>query len=284
MTERIYEAQNRAFSLLEKNDLDSGSIRLLMQHITGYSHASLLANMQTTLTTEQSEQFWQKVEELLEGKPVQYVIGYESFYGRNFTVNDKVLIPRPETEELIYEALARKNNLFNKDDLKFADIGTGSGAIAVTVKRECPTFAVTATDISSEALAVAKQNATNLRATIDFRQGDLAAPLSPEKWDIVLSNPPYIARSEAIDMTETVLGYEPHLALFAEEDGLECYRKLADQLPSVMNKPGLIGLEIGYGQANAVVHFFKEAFPTAKVEVVQDINGKDRMIFCEIYE
>lgn len=284
MTERIYEAQNRAFSLLEKKNLDSGSVRLLMQHITGYSHALLLANIQTTLTPAQSEQFWQKVEELLEGKPIQYVIGYESFYGRNFAVNDKVLIPRPETEELIYEALARKKRLFNNADLKCADIGTGSGAIAVTMKAECPTLAVTGTDISVEALAVARQNATNHHATIDFRQGDLAAPLAPEKWDIVLSNPPYIAKSEAVEMTDTVLAYEPHLALFAEEDGLECYRKLAVQLPSVMNKPGLIGLEIGYAQADAVAHLFKEAFPTAKVEVVQDINGKDRMIFCEIYE
>ena len=284
MTERIYEAQNRAFSLLEKKNLDSGSIRLLMQHITGYSHALLLANMQTVLTTEQSEQFWQQVEELLEGKPIQYVIGYESFYGRNFTVNDKVLIPRPETEELIYEALARKTKLFNRDDLKFADIGTGSGAIAITMKIECPTLTVTATDISGEALAVARQNATNLHATIDFRQGDLAAPLSAEKWDVVLSNPPYIAKSEAVDMTDTVLSYEPHLALFAEEDGLECYRKLAVQLPGVMNKPGLIGLEIGYAQADAVARLFKESFPTARVDVVQDINGKERMIFCEIYE
>lgn len=284
MTERIYEAQNRAFSLLENKHLDSGSVRLLMQHITGYSHALLLANMQSPLTTAQSERFWKKVEALLEGKPVQYVIGYESFYGRNFTVNEKVLIPRPETEELIYEALARKKKLFNRDDVKFADIGTGSGAIAVTMKLECPTLAVTATDISLEALEVARYNAANLHADIDFRQGDLAAPLSPEKWDVVLSNPPYIARSEAVEMTDTVLAFEPHLALFAKEDGLECYRKLATQLPKLMNKPGLIGLEIGYAQAEVVVNLFKESFPTAKIEVVKDINGKDRMIFCEIYE
>lgn len=284
MTEKIYEAQNRAFSLLEKNNLDSGSVRLLMQHITGYSHATLLANMQTQLTEIQSEQFWQQIDEVMKGKPVQYVMGYESFYGRLFTVNEHVLIPRPETEELIYGALERKKDLFKKTDLKCADIGTGSGVIAVTMKLECPALDVTATDISDDALQVAKQNASDLDAAINFQQGDLAEPLANEKWDIVLSNPPYIARSEVSEMTDSVLAHEPHLALFAEEDGLACYQKLANELPKMMNRPGLIGLEIGYLQGDAVAHIFREAFPDAIVKVIQDINGKDRMIFCEINE
>ena len=284
MTEKIYEARNRAFSLLEEKNLDSGSVRFLLQHITGYSHALLLASMQDELTKTQSEEFWLKVDELLAGKPIQYVIGYESFYGRTFHVNDHVLIPRPETEELIYIALERKKSLFQKHALKFADIGTGSGAIAVTMKLESPELQVTATDISEGALQVAKENAHHLGANIEFLQGDLAAPLAGEKWDIVLSNPPYIARSEAAEMTDTVLAHEPHLALFAEEDGLECYRKLADQLPEMMNRPALIGLEIGYLQGEAVSKLFQKAFPDAVVEVIQDINGKDRMIFCEIRE
>lgn len=284
MTEKIYEARNRAFSLLEEKNLDSGSVRLLLQYITGYPHALLLASMQEELTEVQSKQFWLKVDELLEGKPIQYVLGYESFYGRIFQVNDNVLIPRPETEELIYTALEKKKTLFQHHELKFADIGTGSGAIGITMKLESPELHVTATDISKEALQVAKENAAHLEAEIDFRQGDLAAPLAGEKWDIVLSNPPYIARSEASEMTTTVLAHEPHLALFAEEDGLECYRKLAAQLPEMMNCPALIGLEIGYLQGQAVANLFQQAFPKATVQVVQDINGKDRMIFCEIIE
>lgn len=284
MTEKIYEAQNRAFSLLENKKLDSGSVRLLMEHITGYSNAMLLANMQSELTATQSAQFWRQVDQLLMGEPVQYVIGYEFFYGRSFMVNENVLIPRPETEELIYGALERKRRLFTSDQLKVADIGTGSGIIAVTMKLECPAFMVTATDISGDALTVARKNASDLNAEVDFRQGDLAGPLTDETWDIVLSNPPYIARSEAVEMTETVLAHEPHLALFAEEDGLECYRKLAMQLPYKMNRPALIGLEIGYLQGQAVASLFQEVFPDAVVEVVQDINGKDRMVFCEIKE
>lgn len=282
MTERIYEARNRAFSLLENRELDGGSIPILLQHITNYSYAMLLANMQTELTEEQHFQFWRKVEELLEGKPVQYVIGVESFYGRIFKVNEHVLIPRPETEELIYNALERKQGLFKTNGLKVADIGTGSGAIAVTLKLETPKFDVTATDISEEALDIAKENAKQLGADVHFTIGDLAEPLAHEKWDIVLSNPPYIAAEEAREMTGTVLDYEPHQALFAAEEGLLCYRKLADQLPQMMNTPGLIGLEIGYAQGEAVANLFKEAFPTASVDIVRDINGKDRMVFCEI--
>lgn len=282
MTERIYEARNRAFSLLEEKQLDAGSILILLQHVTGYSHAVLLAHMQDSLTESQYLRFWRKVDELLTGRPIQYVIGVESFYGRTFKVNEHVLIPRPETEELIYNTMDRQKRLFKTAMLNVADIGTGSGAIAVTMKLEQPTFNVTATDISLEALLVAKENAYELGASIQFKAGDLAEPLTLEKWDIVLSNPPYIAAEEAVEMTKTVLDYEPHQALFAEEDGLLCYRKLAEQLPQMMNAPGLIGMEIGYAQGEAVSCLFKKAFPNAVVEIVQDINGKDRMLFCEI--
>lgn len=284
MTERIYEARNRAFSLLEEKGLDGGSVNILLQHVTGLSHAMLLANMQTTLMETQQLEFSQKVDELLEGKPVQYVTGVESFYGRTFDVNEHVLIPRPETEELIYHTLECQSHLFQTEVLRVADIGTGSGAIGVTLKLEKPSFQVTATDISQAALNVAKANATKLGAVVHFQQGDLADPLVGEKWDIVLSNPPYIAGEEAKEMTSTVLDYEPHEALFAEEEGLFCYKKLAKKLPELMNAPGLIGVEIGYQQGEAVAALFTKSFPHAKVDVIQDINGKDRMVFCEIPE
>lgn len=284
MTEHIFEAQNRAFSLLAEKGLDTGGVRLLMEYVTGYSYAALLANMRTPLSEAQSEQFWRKVDELLEGKPVQYVIGHEMFYGRQFSVNEHVLIPRPETEELVEETLKRMDRIFDKQTVNIADIGTGSGAIAITMKHESPKANVTATDISESALQVAENNATELGAAIQFRQGDLAAPLANELWDVVLSNPPYIAESEAVEMSDTVLDYEPHSALFAEEDGLYCYRKLAEQLPTIMHKPGLIGMEIGHAQGQAVHNLFAEHFPNAVVETVKDINGKDRMIFCEIRE
>lgn len=282
MTEKIFKAQQRAFSLLQERGLDTGAVRYVLEHITGHSHAMLLANMQTPLTETQSAQFWAKVDELLTGKPVQYVLGYESFYGRTFEVSEQVLIPRPETEELIVETLQRIAQTFGKQPLRVADIGTGSGAIAITLKCEAPQLDVTATDISEGALEVAKRNATNLQCAITFQQGDLAQPLQAEKWDVIVSNPPYIAESEAEMMTNTVINYEPHTALFAQEDGLYCYRKLAEQLPKMMNDRGLIGVEIGYAQGPAVKRLFEEAFPEATVDIIQDINGKDRIVFCAL--
>lgn len=284
MVERIYEAQNRAFSLLENKGLDTGAVQIVMEHITNQNRASLLANLREPLTEQQRLAFWDKVDELLTGKPVQYIIGTESFYGRTFEVNENVLIPRPETEELIYGAIERMPRLFQRKEVAVADIGTGSGAIAITMKMEWPEADVTATDISEAALAVAKQNAGQLGAAITFKQGDLTEPLKTAKWDVILSNPPYIAHNEAHSMAKTVVGHEPHHALFADEDGLFFYRKLAENLPQLMNKPALIGIEIGHEQGIAVQKMFTEAFPTAVVETVKDINGKDRMIFCEICE
>ena len=284
MTEKIYEAKNKAHSLLTEKGLDSGSVRLLLQYVTGKSHASLLASMRDPLTTEEQTTFWNKVDELLEGKPVQYVIGSESFYGRNFIVDDNVLIPRPETEELIHGAIERSQKLFVNKTINVADIGTGSGAIAITFKKEWPEAIVTATDISPGALAVAHNNAEINEATITFIEGDMTAPISGSKWDVVLSNPPYIAIEEADLMSKTVLAFEPHNALFADEDGLYFYRKLAESLPQLMNKPALIGMEIGYLQGESVQKLFKDAFPDAFIEIVKDINGKDRILFCEIHE
>lgn len=284
MTERIYEALNKASTLLEEKELDPGAARILMEFITQKSRTDLFTDIRDFLPAEQQEEFWAKAEELLQGKPVQYIIGEESFYGRMFEVNEHVLIPRPETEELVYGAIERCASLFPNKEISVADIGTGSGAIAITFKKEWQEALVTATDISREALTVAKRNAQTLEADIAFLQGDLADPLSKSKWDVILSNPPYIARGEAAEMSETVLAHEPHSALFADEDGLYFYRKLAKSLPQLMNKCSLIGVEIGYLQGPAVHKLFQDAFPGSVVETVKDINGKDRIVFCKSCE
>ncbi len=284
MTEKIYEALQRASSLLEKKGLEPHTAQMLMEFITKKSRATLFSDVREPLTEKQHQDFWAKATELLEGKPVQYVIGEESFYGYTFKVDDNVLIPRPETEELVYGALERGRKMFPNKSIAVADIGTGSGAIAVSFKKEWPESHVTATDISEGALEIARHNAVMNDADIDFRQGDMTAPIAQRKWDIVLSNPPYIAHAEAEMMSGTVLDHEPHSALFAKEEGLYFYRKLAEDLPPLMNNPFLIAVEIGYLQGPAVHKLFQDAFPTAYVETVQDINGKDRIIFCKTCE
>ncbi len=282
MTNTIHHALKSLEAQLTEQQLDVNAAFLLLEHVTQKSRASLLADLREPLTEHQSLQFDDLSAELLTGKPIQHIIGEEWFYGRSFIVSKDVLIPRPETEELVQGALHRSAKLFGNNPIQVADIGTGSGAIAVTFQLEYPEANVTATDISEAALTVARRNAERNHARITFLQGDLAQPLANGKWDVVLSNPPYIGRDEASSMSSTVLDHEPHNALFADENGLVLYRKLAETLPALMKKPGLIGLEIGYLQGEAVKRLFQNAFPTSEVEVVQDMNGKDRMIFCEI--
>ncbi|HEX5564747.1 MAG TPA: peptide chain release factor N(5)-glutamine methyltransferase [Sporosarcina sp.] len=282
MTEKIFEALNKAKSLLTSKNLDENAAQLLMEHVTQKSSAALLADLREPLTPEQHTAFWDKTEELLTGRPVQHIIGTEQFYGLSFEVNEHVLIPRPETEELVWGALERSRNFLK--ECRVADIGTGSGAIAIAFKKERPDALVSATDISEAALKVAKRNAERNEAEIDFRLGNLTEPINGEKWDIVLSNPPYIAMEESEKMSPTVLDFEPHNALFADDDGLFFYKQLAKKLPKLMDKPSLIGVEIGYLQGPAVSELFQKAFPHARVSVVKDVNGKDRMIFCEIDE
>lgn len=277
------EALDWASSFLVDNGREETAARIVMQHVLGTTYSGVMLHLQDTLTFEQSERFEKLIEEHASGRPVQYCIGSEEFYGRTFIVDESVLIPRPETEELVLATTNRIGQLFDNKTLKLADIGTGSGAIAISMKLECPELTVVATDLSVAALATAKKNAQLLAADIDFRLGDLTVPLVGEKFDIVLSNPPYIAFEEAKDMSSIVLEHEPHSALFAEEDGLVLYRKLAQQLPVLMNKPALIGLEIGYTQGEQVAQFFKESFPQASITVEKDINGKPRMVFCEIH-
>ena len=284
MHKTVWEALNGASSFLTDKGRDENAARLLLQHILQTNYSGLMMRAHDVLAEEQLELFQMYVEEHAKGRPVQYITGMEEFYGREFLVDESVLIPRPETEELIVCAVNHCRKLFGDRQFKLVDIGTGSGAIAVTMKKELPQAQVTATDISQAALQTAVKNAERLQAEIDFRLGDLTEPIQDEKWDVVLSNPPYIAFEEKAEMSEVVLDHEPHSALFAEEEGLMLYRKLAEDLPKCMNKPGFIAVEIGYRQGPAVKKMFEEAFPAAVVEVVKDINGKNRIVFCEIVE
>ncbi|WP_203332164.1 peptide chain release factor N(5)-glutamine methyltransferase [Planococcus beigongshangi] len=278
--EQIFEALNWASSYLSENAREEAAARILLQHVLGVSHAGLLASLRDELGELDSEQFWNLVRQFAKGTPVQHLTGYEMFYGREFSVNPDVLIPRPETEELVEETLAAIRVNIRVPSPKIADIGTGSGIIAITMKKELPSSEVTATDISPEALAVARQNAAALEADINFKLGDLLDPLKGRKWDVILSNPPYIAHSEADGMADTVKDYEPHSALFAEENGLALYHKMMEGIPDLLNKPGIVGVEIGHLQGEAVKTMMKKAFPQAEIYVKKDINKNDRMVFC----
>ncbi len=284
MSKKIYEALNWASSFLKENQRDENAGELLLQHYLQCSRASMLASLHDPLEEDIWHKFRSAVEEHIKGRPIQYIMGYESFYGRLFHVDENVLIPRPETEELVYHTLAKIGQLWNQaDDVQMLDVGTGSGAIAVTMKLEKPALHVVASDIMDKSLSVASTNAERLGAEVTFVEGDLLQPFIEEsrKFDVVLSNPPYIPLSDAVDMSEVVTEHEPHIALFAGVDGLDLYRRLAADLPVVLKDTFLVGLEVGAGQGEAVAALLKQKLPKAEVSVVNDINGKDRMVFAE---
>lgn len=286
MPKKIYEALHWASSFLKQNGRDENAGELLLKHYLKCSRASLFASLHDPLDDEVWALFEEAVKKHVKGEPIQYIMGYEEFYGRSFKVNSSVLIPRPETEELIYHVLKKIPILFKgQEELTLVDIGTGSGAIAITMKCEIPSLHVTASDMMDDALEMAKVNAVLLGASdITFVTGDLLQPFiaDGQTFDIVLSNPPYIPESDITAMSAVVTEYEPHTALFAGEDGLDLYRRFAEELPAVLNAPALVGFEIGAGQGEAVAQLLRQALPKAHVTIVFDINGKDRMVFAEI--
>ncbi|MBU9710360.1 peptide chain release factor N(5)-glutamine methyltransferase [Bacillus tamaricis] len=286
---KVYEALRWASSFLQEHDYEAAIGERLLQHHTGWSRTRLLAEYHTILEEELVDKFQKDVHLAAKGTPVQHITGEETFYGRTFLVSSDVLIPRPETEELIEAVLARLPLIHNSSNgipVKIVDVGTGSGIIAVTLALELSDSIVTATDISPEALSVAKQNAKRLHAEVTFLKGDLLEPLTSigEKGSIVISNPPYIPEGDRAVMKANVVDHEPSLALFAGEDGLNIYRRLVKQIPKFLLKPGMIALEIGHGQGEAVKKLIVEQFNGATVEILDDINGKERMVISVIYE
>lgn len=220
------------------------------------------------------DEYENAIDKLIEGKPVQYIVGNVDFYGLNIKVNENVLIPRFETEELVDKTIKYINNYFD-NKLDIVDIGTGSGAIAIALKSnlDCNMDAV---DISKEALGVAKENARRLNTEINFYLGNLLEPLN-KKYDVIISNPPYIAYDEEIE--EIVKNNEPHLALYAENDGLKCYENILSNAFNYLKEKNIIAFEIGYMQGDKIKEIALKYFPNSKVKVEKDMQGKDRFIF-----
>ncbi|MBB6453933.1 release factor glutamine methyltransferase [Salirhabdus euzebyi] len=278
----IWEARRWASLFLKQHNREEGVADLLLMHHLDMSRANLLASSKDTFPVEIQELLMEQVRAHAEqGIPVQHLIGHEEFYGRHFTVNEHVLIPRPETEELVQLVLREIDREYSGKQLTVLDLGAGSGAISITLKKENPMLCVKAVDISEDALAVAKHNAVKLDADVEFFQGNFLEPFIEKgiKADIVVSNPPYISINDKDTLDDTVKNYDPDQALYAGDDGLDAYRIILQQLPSVVKNKSLLAFEIGYQQGEAVQKIIQSGFPQSNPQIVQDINGKDRMVY-----
>ena len=219
---------------------------------------------------------------ILHDEPMNYVLGYSYFYGYKFFVNKDVLIPRPETEELVCLILSKYDEYYKGQHIKVCDVGTGSGAIAISLKKEEDNLEVYASDISSEAIEVAKKNAINNNVDINFYCGSMLDPYIENniKVDILVSNPPYIKNDEILE--NSVKNYEPHVALFGGDDGLKFYREIFENANKILSAKGMLFFEIGYDQKENLCKLAREYFINSEIEVLKDINNKDRMLYIKL--
>ena len=244
---------------------------LLLRHTLKINRVQLYQDFEHEFDPRQEESLWQLVRRRLKGEPVAYITGYREFYGLDFHVNPSVLIPRPESELLVEKALSLAQNCRQP---VIADIGTGCGAIAISLALNLPQAKLYATDISAPALEVAQLNCQKhgVADRIHLLCGDMLEPL-PEPVDFIVANLPYVKQSE-ID----TCGFEPTLSLNGGRDGLEKIQKLCHQVGGKLRPGGCLLLEIGQGQKKAVTSLLRRLFPSAKIEVTPDLAGIDRAV------
>jgi len=259
------------------------TIRLFLLELCNEKNYNLYLNLDNEADSEILEKFEAGIERIKKYEPMNYVLGYTWFYGYKIMVTDDVLIPRYETEELVSKILVHMDEMYQDyKTISVVDIGTGSGAIAISLAKEEERIRMSASDISAEAVEVAKKNAELNKIDIKFYVGNMVDPIIEDnkKVDVLICNPPYIPSDEVLE--QSVVGYEPHLALFGGEDGLKYYREVFSNAKKVLNKNGLMAFEIGWNQKETLLAEVKKYLPDAEAEVLKDINKKDRMLFVKV--
>jgi release factor glutamine methyltransferase len=280
----------RASSFLGERGVSEApaSAELLLQHVLGITRTRLLAVWSDPMDEDAFEKLWALLQRRVSGEPVQYIMGEAYFYGRRFAVDRSVLIPRPETELLAERVLQLGDELWGANGTpRVVDVGTGSGAIAVTLACERPAWRIAASDISPEALETARRNSAAHGAGLDWLLGDLLEPAAQAYGggddggiDAIVSNPPYIRSSDMAGLQVEVREFEPHLALDGGEDGLDPYRRLLAQMESFGVRPRLVGFECGLGQARDLARLMREQGWWTDVSIVEDYAGIERHVLA----
>lgn len=272
-----------AEQLLHTHNLTPTVARTLLISASNKDASTLFIEFENTVPLEEVEIFNEYIKRYISGEPPQYIVGYEYFFGRDFIVNQDVLIPRPETEYLVEGILELCDEMFeNSNEISLVDVGTGSGAIGISLKLEEPKFNVTITDISEKAIAVAKCNAEKFKVEVITQIGDMLQPLieSDAKFDVFVSNPPYIPTEEEVGAL--VKDNEPNIALFGGANGLKFYEEIFKDVHKIINRKALLAFEIGWNQGDTLKEMAQRAFPSATIEIKQDFNSFDRMLFVRV--
>lgn len=264
--------------VLGKKYTSSTHAKMLLAILLEVNPLELLTILDKIVEEDKVNFYKQSLKALSENRPIQYVIGHVNFYGLKFKVNENVLIPRFETEELVenIKNYLEKKNITNP---KILDLGCGSGVIGLTLKHFFPNSLVTLVDISEEALKVAESNAKSLGLDVNFIKSDWFSNVPIDKYDVIVSNPPYIMTDEEIE--EIVKNNEPAIALYGGNDGLDCYRSILKDINKYLKDDYLIAFEIGYLEGEKLKELIKETIPNSKVTIKKDLSAKDRMLFVE---
>jgi release factor glutamine methyltransferase len=278
----------RGIARLEAADVPSAPLaaELLLLHLLGRDRTWLYAHPEHVLAAGQLTQYDELLDRRAAGVPVQYLTGVQEFWGLTFEVNPSVLIPRPETEHLIEVALEHFGAERRNAPLKVADVGTGSGCIAVALARELPQAQIVATDISPAALDVASRNASRHGVgerieTLHMNLLQAYLDAGDATFDLIVSNPPYIGRAEQLALQREVAEHEPHQALFAGEQGLDIYPQLIAQAAKLLKPGGLLIVELGHGQAESVRAMIAADAAWTRVSITNDLAGIPRVLAAE---
>ena len=249
--------------------------KILLAELLHKNPLELLNCLNEKVDNEKKELYIKEIKALEEGKPLQYVIGNVNFYGNKFYIDERVLIPRFETEELVENTIQYINQYF-KEPVDIIDLGCGSGVIGISLEKKVSTRTVDLIDISKDALAVANINKEQLQSNVNLIESDFFQNID-KKYDVIISNPPYISTKEEIE--EIVKNNEPELALYAGEQGLDCYEKIIKELNNHMKYRCLVAFEIGMNQKNDIIDLINQSLENVKIIVKKDLSDRERMLF-----
>ncbi len=278
----IKEAINQGVIMLKNENIETPKIksRMIMEHTLKKSKEYIMIYDNKEITREERDLFVKNVKRLILGEPLQYVMGYQEFMKLKFLVNRNVLIPRQDTEILVEEVIKIAEKIENPEIL---DLCTGSGAIAVSIAKYCKDARITAVDISEKAIEIAKKNAkfNGVLSKIEFIESDMFKKLKKRKFDIIVSNPPYIPTNEILKLSKDVQN-EPKLALDGGKTGLDFYEKIAKDGDKYLNNQGFICLEIGYDQKIKVKTILESEHKYVNIRCIKDLCENDRVIICNV--